>query len=59
MSLSTPVDAFTVERAAEAAYHAAMTFRGDNIIHEDWANLSAYWKRLYRVQAEAVLGVLS
>ena len=59
MSLSTPVDPFTVERAAEAAYHAAMSMRGDDIIHEDWANLSAYWKRLYRVQAEAVLGVLS
>ena len=59
MSLSTPVDAFTVERAAEAAYHAAMKFRGDNIVYEEWPKLPDYWKQIYRAQIRAALEVLS
>ena len=57
--LSAPVDAELVERAAEAAYRASMTFRGDNIIYEAWSKLPDYWKQIYRAQTRAVLDVLS
>lgn len=59
MSLSAPVDSELVERAAEAAYHAGMTFHGDNIIYEEWSKLPDYWKQIYRAQTRAVLEVLS
>ncbi len=58
-ALQAPVDAALVETAAEAAYHAGMTFRGNNIVYEEWSKLPDYWKQIFRAQARAVLGVLS
>jgi hypothetical protein len=57
--LSTPIDTRIVEQAAEAGYHAAMTFAKDGVIYEQWANLPEYWKQIYRAQARAIAGVLS
>lgn len=59
MTFTSPVDAFTVERAAEAAYIACMTMSKDAPRYEPWGKLSEYWKRIYRVQVRAVLEVLS
>ena len=59
MNLSTPTDSALVERAAEAAYVAVMNMPKDTPVFEPWEKLSEYWKRIYRVQAEAILGVLS
>ena len=58
-TLVTPVDSVTVERAAEAAYHATMTFAQDGAVYEQWVKLPEYWKRIYRVQVRAVIEALS
>jgi len=58
MMLDSPVDAELVDRCAEAAYVAAMSLPKDAPRFEPWLSLSEYWRRLYRVQAAAVLAVV-
>jgi hypothetical protein len=57
--LSALIDSTMIERAAEAGYHAAMTFAKDGVIYEQWTNLPEYWKQIYRAQARAIAGVLA
>lgn len=56
--LASGVDEAVVERAAEAAYVAVMESSGGGLKFEPWVSLSPYWKRIYRVQARAVLDVI-
>lgn len=56
--LVAPVDATIVERAAEAAYLAGMGTVKDTPRFEPWVSLPEYWKRLYRVQAVAVIALI-
>ena len=58
MSLDAPVDPALLDRAAEAAYIAAMGTVRDTPRFEPWASLPEYWKRLYRVQAGAVISMI-
>jgi hypothetical protein len=47
------------ERCARAAYHAAMTMRGDSLSPACvWEGLPHRWQLIYRVQARAVLDLL-
>lgn len=58
MKLSAPIDATLIDRAAQAAYQAAMrSVKNANTV-EPWENLPEYWRRLYRVQAEAILQMI-
>ena len=48
-----------IDRCARAAYEACMTLRSDpDQPYQPWAALPDRWQRIYRVQAEAVRGVL-
>ena len=58
MSLDVPIDPATLDRAAEAAYNAAMGTVKDAPRFEPWVSLPEYWKRLYRVQAAAVISMI-
>ena len=58
MMLDSPVDAELVDRCAEAAYVAAMSLPKDAPRFEPWVSLPEYWKRLYRVQAGAVITLI-
>lgn len=58
MSLTAALDATVIERAAEAAYVAAMTSTTDPVPFEPWDKLNPYWRRLYRLQAEAIIRVV-
>lgn len=58
-TLEAPIAPALVEKAAEAAYVAAMSTPADAPRFEPWQSLPEYWKRLYRVQARAVLEVVS
>ena len=58
IALTTPTDTSLVERCAEAAYNAAMTTPKDHPQFEPWGNLPDYWKRLYRVQAAAIINLI-
>lgn len=57
-ALQAPVDSTLVERSAEAAYVAAMSLPTDAPRFEPWESLSDYWKRIYRVQARAVIDLI-
>jgi len=57
-TLSVPVDATLLETAAKAAYSASMDLRGPGVRVEPWISLPEYWKRIYRVQAAAVIEVV-
>ena len=58
MTLTAPIDPATIDRAAEAAYIAAMNTVKDTPRYEPWVSLPEYWKRLYRVQAGAVITMI-
>ena len=58
MSLDAPIDPALIDRAAEAAYIAAMGTVKDTPRFEPWVSLPEYWKRLYRVQAGAVISMI-
>lgn len=58
-TLTVPVDRALVERAAEAAYLATMSFRGPNIRFEPWSKLPEWWRRTYRAQAEAIIRMVT
>ena len=58
MTLTAPIDPATIDRAAEAAYIAAMNTVKDTPRYEPWVSLPEYWKRLYRVQAGAVISMI-
>ena len=58
MTLTAPIDPATLDRAAEAAYVAAMGTVRDMPRFEPWVSLPEYWKRLYRVQAGAVITMI-
>ncbi len=48
-----------IDRCARAAYEACMTLRSDpDQPYQPWETLPDRWQRIYRVQAEAVRGVL-
>ena len=48
-----------IDRCARAAYEACMTLRSDPTQpYQPWETLQDRWQRIYRVQAEAVRGVL-
>ena len=48
-----------IDRCARAAYEASMTLRSDpDQPYQPWETLPDRWQRIYRVQAEAVRGVL-
>lgn len=53
--VDTAPTAEEVESGARRAYAAAMTMRGAGVPFEPWESLPEYWRRLYRVQARAVL----
>ena len=57
-ALDAPIDPALLDRAAEAAYKAAMNTVRDMPRFEPWATLPEYWKRLYRVQAGAVITLM-
>lgn len=57
--LAPGVDEAVVERAAEAAYVAAMETFAGGVRFEPWVSLPLYWKRIYLVQARAVLDAIS
>ena len=46
-------------RLGACPYHAAMTMRGDSLPFEPWEGLPHRWQLIYRVQARAVLDLLS
>jgi len=58
VTLTAPIDPATIDRAAEAAYIAAMNTVKDTPRYEPWVSLPEYWKRLYRVQAGAVISMI-
>jgi len=58
VTLTAPIDPATIDRAAEAAYNAAMNTVKDTPRYEPWVSLPEYWKRLYRVQAGAVISMI-
>ena len=58
MILTAPIDPALLDRAAEAAYIAAMGTVKDTPRYEPWGTLPEYWKRLYRVQAGAVITII-
>ena len=58
MTLTAPIDPATIDRAADAAYIAAMNTVKDTPRYEPWVSLPEYWKRLYRVQAGAVITMI-
>jgi hypothetical protein len=58
VSLDAPVDPALIDRAAEAAYIAAMGTVKDEARHEPWVSLPEYFKRLYRVQAAAIISMI-
>jgi len=58
VTLTAPIDPATIDRAAEAAYIAAMNTVKDTPRYEPWVSLPEYWKRLYRVQAGAVITMI-
>ena len=58
MSLNAPIDPATLDRAAEAAYIAAMGTVKDTPRFEPWVSLPEYWRRLFRVQAAAVITLI-
>lgn len=55
MTLTAAIDPALVERCAEAAYQAAMKSVKNQHTVEPWNELPEYWRRLYRVQATAIL----
>ena len=58
-ALEAPIDSALLEKAAEAAYVAGMSMPADAPRFEPWHSLSDYWKRLYRVQARAVIELIT
>jgi len=58
VTLTAPIDPATIDRAADAAYIAAMNTVKDTPRYEPWVSLPEYWKRLYRVQAGAVITMI-
>ena len=57
--LEAPIDSTVLEKAAEAAYVAGMSMPVDAPRFEPWQSLPDYWKRLYRVQARAVIELIT